>query len=162
MLKKLSDKIGLTDTELKIFLFLISLLSAGIIYKNLTKESYPEPPVFDYRVKDSLFMAAGDKNSTLSPVEKPSKRVDYKQEVLDFNTQNFSNLKKTAAEKSVNLNSAGLNDLVSIPGIGAKTAEKIIEYRNLTGSFKNIDELKKIKGIGSKKFEKIKIYVYTE
>jgi len=56
----------------------------------------------------------------------------------------------------VNINTATLEELVTLPGIGQKTAEAIIEYRNNFGLFKSIEELKNVKGIGDKKFEAVK------
>ncbi|MBM3700160.1 MAG: hypothetical protein FJW68_04495 [Actinobacteria bacterium] len=57
---------------------------------------------------------------------------------------------------TVNINTATLKELVTLPGIGEKTAEAIIEYRNNFGPFKSIEELKNVKGIGDKKFEAVK------
>ncbi|MBS1493318.1 MAG: helix-hairpin-helix domain-containing protein [Bacteroidetes bacterium] len=65
-------------------------------------------------------------------------------------------------EKSINLNTAGTDELISLPGIGESTAEKIIEYRNKKGKFKKIQEIMNVKGIGEKKFEKIKEYLIIE
>ena len=65
-------------------------------------------------------------------------------------------------EKSINLNSAGLDELVSLPGIGTSTAEKIIEYRNEKGKFKSVQQIMNVKGIGEKKFQKIKDYLTIE
>ncbi len=62
----------------------------------------------------------------------------------------------TAVGGKINLNTATLEQLDSLPGIGQVTATKIIEYRNKCGSFKRVDELKKIDGIGNKKFDQIK------
>ncbi len=62
----------------------------------------------------------------------------------------------------ININKADLKELVKLPGIGVKTAEKIIKYRKEKGGFKNIDELIRIKGIGPKKLEKIKPYIRVE
>ena len=56
----------------------------------------------------------------------------------------------------VNLNSATVEDLATLPGIGEKTAEKIIEYREKNGPFKKVEELMNVQGIGEKSFLKLK------
>ena len=56
----------------------------------------------------------------------------------------------------VNLNTASVKDLETLPGIGAKTAERIIEYRQKNGPFKKIEELMNVQGIGEKSFLKLK------
>lgn len=53
----------------------------------------------------------------------------------------------------VSLNSSSLEDLVKVKGIGPKTAQAIIDYREDQGFFKNIEEVMEIKGIGLKKYE---------
>lgn len=65
---------------------------------------------------------------------------------------------KPAAKASdiVNLNTATAAQLESLPGIGAKTAERIIEYREKNGPFKKIEDLMNVKGIGEKSFLKLK------
>ncbi|MEW6518569.1 MAG: ComEA family DNA-binding protein [Thermodesulfobacteriota bacterium] len=57
---------------------------------------------------------------------------------------------------AVNINTADLQTLESLPGIGASKAQAIIDYRTEHGNFKSIDELKNVKGIGDKVLEKIK------
>jgi competence protein ComEA len=56
---------------------------------------------------------------------------------------------------AINLNTATVEELSSLKGIGEGTAKKIIQYRN-EHAFKRIDELMNVKGIGQKKFDKIK------
>ena len=56
----------------------------------------------------------------------------------------------------ISINSASINELCTLPGIGESTAVKIIEYRNNYGGFNSLEELKNIRGIGEKKYEKIK------
>jgi competence protein ComEA len=56
----------------------------------------------------------------------------------------------------VNLNTATLADLQELPGIGEKTAERIIEYREKNGPFKKIEELMNVRGIGEKAFLKLR------
>jgi competence protein ComEA len=64
-----------------------------------------------------------------------------------------------AAEKAgpvVNLNTASAADLEHLPGIGARMAERILEYRQKNGPFKKIEDLMNVKGIGEKNFLKLK------
>lgn len=61
-----------------------------------------------------------------------------------------------ATKPAVNLNTATLEQLDALPGIGKKTAELIIEYRTKSGGFKRIEELMNVKGIGEKSFLKLK------
>jgi competence protein ComEA len=61
-----------------------------------------------------------------------------------------------SAFAAVNINTANQEELESLTGIGAAKAQAIIEYRNIHGKFKSIEELTHIKGIGDKVLEKIK------
>lgn len=58
--------------------------------------------------------------------------------------------------EKIDINNATVEELMKLPGIGAVTAERIVEYRETKGGFKSIEEIKKVKGIGSAKFNKIK------
>jgi competence protein ComEA len=56
----------------------------------------------------------------------------------------------------VNLNTATVADLEQLPGIGAKTAARIIDYRTKKGPFKKIEEVMNVQGIGEKAFLKLR------
>ena len=62
----------------------------------------------------------------------------------------------TVNQKIVNINSSLEDDLIKLPGVGPKTAEKIIKYRMEHGDFQTKDDLMKVKGIGPAKLKKIK------
>jgi competence protein ComEA len=64
---------------------------------------------------------------------------------------------KPLPKEPVNINTATNEVLCTLPGIGKKTADNIIEYRTKT-PFKTVDELDNVKGIGPKKLAKIKPY----
>ena len=69
--------------------------------------------------------------------------------------------KSTSARASkpagtVNLNTATSAELETLPGVGAKMAARIIEYRQKKGPFKKVEELMNVQGIGEKNFLKLK------
>jgi len=60
------------------------------------------------------------------------------------------------AAAPININTATQTQLESLPGIGAKAAERILEYRKKNGTFKKVEDLMNVKGIGEKSFLKLK------
>ncbi|HSD63030.1 MAG TPA: helix-hairpin-helix domain-containing protein [Ignavibacteriaceae bacterium] len=164
MLDKLSRKIGFTNTEIKVILFLISVFLTGLGYKAyLVKENSADYTNFDYSSQEKLFKESGEKINPDTASE-GNKNVDYKREVLDFNNGNFykKEAKKLPGIKSININTAGLNDLVKLPGIGDKTAEKIIALREKKGGFKKLNELLEVKGIGETRLNNIEKFLYID
>jgi len=166
MLEKISKKIGLTQTEIKIILFVVSIFVIGFSYKTFFNDTNSVPyKVIDYSEQDSIFnKLVEDSLKSKNLLKSVDKKVDYKQEVLDFNTRSFDNVQKKTlpAENSINLNSASLNDLLNLPGIGEKTAEKIIEYRDRKKKFNKVEELLSVRGIGESKLNKIKKYLFID
>ena len=59
-------------------------------------------------------------------------------------------------EKQININTATVAELTSLPGIGEARAKDIVEYRTKVGEFREITELMNVSGIGEAMFEKIK------
>ena len=62
----------------------------------------------------------------------------------------------TAAFAKVNINTATVQELTTLPGIGQAKAEAIIKHREANGPFKTVDQLNDVKGIGDKILESIK------
>ena len=89
--------------------------------------------------------------------ENAQKRVDYEQELYDFSDNELESILT-----KIDINTASINELILLPGIGTKTAEKIVEHRKKYGKFNSPKDLLKIHGIGEKKFEKIKEFLIIE
>jgi comEA protein len=56
----------------------------------------------------------------------------------------------------VNLNTATVAELEALPGVGAKVATRIVEYRTKKGPFRKTEELMNVQGIGEKSFLKLR------
>jgi len=64
---------------------------------------------------------------------------------------------QAAAQKTlVNINTATVDELTSLPGVGPATAARIVEYREKNGGFKKVEDLMNVRGIGEKTFLKLK------
>ena len=64
---------------------------------------------------------------------------------------------QSAAPKAkVNINTASASELETLPGVGPKVAQKIIDFRTKNGNFKKVEEIMKLQGIGEKIFENIR------
>jgi competence protein ComEA len=66
---------------------------------------------------------------------------------------------KAAPTGKVDLNTASVEQLTTLPGVGAKLAARIVEYRDHSGGFKSTQELLNVKGIGEKSFSKLEPHI---
>ena len=153
--------------HLLIFLVLI-LLSAGIEIKPVNIESYKNKtiqitvtgevqnagtytlPIYS-SVQTALDAANVKDTADLSGIN-PLLTLNDKDTVFipSSNTGSIVN------EDKVSINASDAETLSTLPGIGVKTAEKIIQYRSQNGLFQSLEELMEVSGIGTAKFDKIK------
>ena len=162
-----SYKLSLTAQEIKSAIFIITILFLGLFVK-FTSLKLSGRTVDNYEViffKNLEKAIEIQQNSAVEQNKIIEKRVDSDLELSDFSVEKFDfnkKLDKNLKLKSIDLNSASVSELTKLPGIGQKTAEKIVEFRQQLNGFKVIEDLLKVKGIGNKKFNTIKKYLYIE
>lgn len=124
-------------------------------------------------VNDVIVLAGGLKSGATTDDINLSKAI-YNEMVIYISTKselkekqnNSSNIPSSTSEtkvdnicvnpNKVNINSATVDELTTLNGIGEAKAIKIIEYRNTNGLFKSIEDIKNVSGIGETYYEKIK------
>lgn len=89
--------------------------------------------------------------SIYEPIDTATVSNDAGENVIIKDTNSSSNM--------VNINTATQAELETLPGVGASTALKIINYRNQNGNFKKIEDLMNVSGIGEAKFSTIKDHI---
>lgn len=120
------------------------------------------------RLVDALDLAGGARNDAdLDRVNLAARLHDEEKIYIPKVGEVQGNISSLASSPSssdtsskININSADLSELTKIPGVGEKTAQKIIDYR-ANNSFSSIEDIKNVPGIGDKKFESMKDYIST-
>ena len=96
----------------------------------------------------AVFEAGAEAVETVKMEETEIISKAEKEEYLDSAAETLSNLQ-------VNINTAGTEELMTLPGIGQVRAAAIIEYREREGEFEKIEDIMNVKGIGTGIFSKI-------
>lgn len=116
----------------------------------------------DERVSDAVAAAGGLLNEAdTKQVNLASKLEDGSKIYIPLKGESFKESESQSPQSSngkININSASLDELCSIPGIGPKTAQAIIQTR-AQEKFSSIEDLMRVDGIGNKKFEKLKEHI---
>lgn len=99
-------------------------------------------------VRDALDMVTLDENADTSSLNPNTILKDA--DVLNIPYVS------SEATSMISINSATLEQLCTLDGIGESTAQKIIDYRDQNGLFQTLEDLMNVKGIGEAKFEKIR------
>ena len=90
---------------------------------------------------------------------RPFKEITVEKGAFDAELTLEEAERKLAEARKVNINTAGIREIVTIPGIGEGIASRIVEYRDTYGRFCDEKDLLDVKGIGEKKLERMREYI---
>ena len=113
----------------------------------------------DSRIRDAILAAGGFKrNASEIDINQAKPITDGEQVYIPYkNQQKDANTHQQNSK--LNINSATVEELTNLPGIGTSKAESIIRYREEHGFFKSIEEIKNIQGIKDGVYSKIADYI---
>ena len=121
------------------------------------------------RVKDALEAAGGLTEEADSQKVNLAKRLEDQMVIVvpkvgeeSEEIPTGATSKEEAKEGKVNINTATVEELKTLKGVGEKKAEAIIEYRKKNGSFQTKEDLMKVRGIGKKLFESFQERIVTQ
>ena len=121
------------------------------------------------RVSDAVDAAGGlSSNADLDRINLAAKVIDGQRIYIVARGQDAppaatgaQDASNSDASGQIDLNSATIEALDKLPGVGPATAKAIVDYRTAHGQFRSVDDLGKVKGIGPAKLEQIKPLVTT-
>ncbi len=125
---------------------------------NLSKKLEEEMVIYIYSSKETKSMTSTKTNSNLICDNVVNNAYQNVQNQTSTSNQNSSNTKSDTNESVgiININTADVDTLTKLTGIGESKAKDIINYRNQNGLFKSIEEIKNVSGIGDSTYSKIK------
>ena len=172
---------GRRPEKLKHFLLIFIVISTIFFFLRIKEQE--DKVMFQGRAGEERKDLIGDneeirKEETAPEAEKSTEnQFTVEKSSTDHFTAETSNIDHFTAEKSsaevpcsetnkisdkVNINTASLEELQSLKGVGPATAKNIILYREEYGAFSDIEEIMNVKRIGEKTFAKIKDFITVE
>ena len=136
---------------------MVLLLAAAAVTAVVLTGLYSARPLEFYQVTVEATPAPATASSQVQPTQEPAgETIPVEGDTSSEGPQ------EVLVEKSVNLNTATLEELDLLPGVGPAIAQRIIDYREQNSGFYDIEEIMEVSGIGEKTFAKLEAYITVE
>lgn len=135
---------------------MVLLLAAAAVTAVVLTGLYSARPLEFYQVTVEAMPAPAAASSQAQPTQEPAG------ETIPVEDTSSEGPQEVLVEKSVNLNTATLEELDLLPGVGPAIAQRIIDYREQNSGFYDIEEIMEVSGIGEKTFAKLEPYITVE
>lgn len=166
--------LSFTKNELKVAIFIVVILFSGFsikfikdIFSNSIYDYSKSEEIFKKLSRGSLYNTGVDSLNHRDTIiegynNKLTQTLKTAEDSLKTGKKKKSKKEENLKPKSININTATKEILITLPGVGESTAEKIIKYRETHKGFRKIEHIMKVKGIGKKKFDNMKEYIFVE
>jgi competence protein ComEA len=139
-LYRAQQRLALTKRESQTLAVLLLLLGVGVAIRHYREHRLPYEPAY-YAERHAPFasldsVAASPDSAAAAPT--------------------------VPADPRIRLNEASVDELVALPRIGPKMAERIVAFREAHGPFRRLEDLRQIRGIGDKTIELLRPYVSVD
>ena len=116
-----------------------------------------------YPVSDNMMITVPSKNAVPNAAPQDEYIITLPPKAASGVAENSDTEESTIESTNVlvNINTADISDLCTLPGIGESTAKKIIAYREEHGLFEHIEDIMNISGIKESRFNSIKDMITT-
>lgn len=141
---------------------LMLAVTVGVLYWAVNPETTAEP---EQAVTVQPLAADAEEGGDVEPGEAPQVQKDAPPKPVRVATASSPVRPAPPPRRAVtfplDINSARIEELMELPGIGETLAQRIVEYRKSHGGFRSVDELRKVRGIGEKRMAQLRPLVMT-
>lgn len=157
---RLLQRFNLTRNEAMTLFALSTLLALGTVVRHVQQRAQVVPPGA-YEEIDRMFFEAAARLDSSRAAESSPDTAGVRERAECADGIEHAEEPCTASARRIDINRATAEELESLPRIGPRTAERIIDFRRTYGPFHQVEDLLQVRGIGAKTLEALRPGIYA-